>query len=562
MEHPTALRRSCSILVIALCCSVLVACSDDETEPPDREDRGELTVYSSLPLQGDSKPQSEDVVLAIEMALADHDGRAGGFDITHVPLDDADPELGMWDAGRVVANAERAANDPSTIAYVGEFNSGATAASMPILNEAGILQVSPASTYVGLTRSDGAEEGEPHIYYPTGTRHYGRVVPADHVQAGALVAAMRERGCQDVFIVHDGDTYGRGIADAVESGAEDAGLPVLGNLHVSEAESAVEAARPDCFFLGGITQNGAPDVANDVAADLPGTQMFFPDGCAELAFTEALDPGVAENVFITNPTLSPESYPEAGQEFYAAFEEAHGRQPEPFAIYGYEAMSVVLDSIERAGAAADATSEGRAAVVAAFFDTAERESVLGTYDIDDYGDTTLAGYGGYTVDGDRLVFDSVIEPVVVAPASGPELTPVPTEEPEASPLEGRWLGGEVTLVDLRRLRSDKEANFVFEANRARESLVTRLDLRGDHWQTLVSIDGGDFEGAQAGTYSVDGDRVHMVDEQGANYTYGFELDGDELRIRLLESDAGMAAPGISDDAFQAAHYAEPFQRVD
>ena len=73
----------------------------------------------------------------------------------------------------------------SAIAYLGEFNSGASAISIPILNEAGILQVSPSNTYVGLTRAEGAEKGEPDKYYPTGKRTYGRVVPADHIQAAA-----------------------------------------------------------------------------------------------------------------------------------------------------------------------------------------------------------------------------------------------------------------------------------------------------------------------------------------------------------------------------------------
>ena len=428
------MRRSPSsgVLVAALlCCSVLVACSDDDADPPQKEqDRGELTVYSSLPLQGDSKPQSDDIVLAIDMALADHDGRAGGYDIKHVSLDDADPELGFWEEGQVVANAEQAAADPKTIAYLGEFNSGATVMSLPILNEAGILQVSPSNTYVGLTRADGAEEGEPHVYYPSGERTYGRVVPADHVQAGALVAAMRDRGCTDVFILHDGEVYGTGIANNVERGAMEAGLPVIDNLELSEEaeDEALPAASPDCLFLGAITPNGAPEVANAAAAHVPGMKMFFPDGCAELAFTEQLDPGVAENVFITNPTLDPTSYPAAGQDFYAAFEEEQGRPPEPYAIYGYEAMSVVLDSIDRAGEAAEATAEGRAAVVSAFFETSDRESVLGTYGIDDYGDTTLTAYGGYTVAHDGLVFDSVIEPVVIESTSGPEITPVPAPE--------------------------------------------------------------------------------------------------------------------------------------
>ena len=42
---------------------------------------------------------------------------------------------------------------PTTIGYVGDLNSGASAISIPPLNRAGIPQVSPTSTAVGLTSS-------------------------------------------------------------------------------------------------------------------------------------------------------------------------------------------------------------------------------------------------------------------------------------------------------------------------------------------------------------------------------------------------------------------------
>ena len=67
-----------------------------------------------------------------------------------------------------------------------------------------------------------------------------------------------------------------------------------------------------------------------------------------------------------------------------AFEAEYGRRPGRYAAYGYEAMAVILDSIERASDPTD-----RAAVIDAFFATAERDSVLGTYSIDELGETTL-----------------------------------------------------------------------------------------------------------------------------------------------------------------------------
>lgn len=112
-------------------------------------------------------------------------------------------------------------------------------------------------------------------------------------------------------------------------------------------------------------------------------------------------------VFLTNPTLDPAFYPARGQQFFADFRSLYDRDPEPYAIYGYEAMSVVLDAIADAdGAGTDAV--GRRVVVDAFFATEGRTSVLGTYDIDNFGDTTLPDYGGFRVDDGELVFDRVI----------------------------------------------------------------------------------------------------------------------------------------------------------
>ena len=105
--------------------------------------RTTLTIYSSLPLQGDSRPQSQSVVNGEKLALEEAGGKVGKFKITYKSLDDATAAAGKWEPGQTSADARKAAQDPSTIAYLGEFNSGASAISLPITNEAGILQVSP-----------------------------------------------------------------------------------------------------------------------------------------------------------------------------------------------------------------------------------------------------------------------------------------------------------------------------------------------------------------------------------------------------------------------------------
>src|SRR4051794_41216105 len=170
-----------------------------------------LTIYSSMPLQGDSRPQSVSVVNGEKLALEKAGGKVGKFTIKYQSLDDATAAAGKWEPGATSANARKAAQDKTTIAYLGEFNSGASAISIPILNEAGILQISPSNTYVGLTRR-GADVGEPDRWYPTGERTYGRVAPADHLQARALATLLVAEGVRRVVLLDDHEVYGAGLA--------------------------------------------------------------------------------------------------------------------------------------------------------------------------------------------------------------------------------------------------------------------------------------------------------------------------------------------------------------
>jgi branched-chain amino acid transport system substrate-binding protein len=409
-----------SCLVVALAVGV-AACGGDDSKSSggggtsSGGGAASVTIYSSLPLQGDSRPQSQDVVNGEKMALEEHGGKAGKLTIKYVSLDDATASAGKWEPGQVSANARKAVGDKSAVVYLGEFNSGASAVSIPIVNQAGLLQISPSNTYVGLTRSEGADKGEPDKYYPSGQRTYGRVVPADHIQAAAQVSYMKDQGCKTVYILNDKEVYGKGIADAVQAGAGTGGLKIAGNDGIDTKAAnfralagKVKGAAADCFFFGGITQNKGVQVFKDVAAANPSIKMFGPDGVAESAFTEKLG-DIEANVFVTAPTLDPKFYPDAAQKFYTNFKAKFGKDPEPYAIYGYEAMSVALDAIERAGDKAGSSTEGRKAIVDAFFQTKGRDSVLGTYDIDENGDTTLSDYGGYTVKGGKLTFSKVIK---------------------------------------------------------------------------------------------------------------------------------------------------------
>ena len=312
--------------------------------------------------------------------------------------------------------------DDSAIAYLGEFNSGASSISMPILNEAGILQVSPSNGHVGLTRREGALPGEPLKYQPAGVRTFGRVIPADHLQAAAIAALLQAEGRKRVFLVDDREVYGTSIAAMVRRRMKGRGIRFAGRRRISTGDGgrnipkiarAMRRARADAMVFGGIAENDAARLWRAVHRRNPRALLIGPEALTDRAFSQHLG-RAARRTLITNPTLDPAAYPPAAQAFSAAFRARFGHEPQPYALYGYEAMGVVLDAIARAGSA------DRAAVIRAFFATKDRDSVLGRYSIDANGDTTLSTYGVLKVSGRRLVYDRTIDSAARAAArTGP-----------------------------------------------------------------------------------------------------------------------------------------------
>ncbi len=365
---------------------------------------GTVDIYSSLPLQGASKAQTGAMVQGMNLAISQSGGKAGDTKVKYTSLDDSTAQAGNWDPAAVASNARKAAQDKAAVAYLGEFNSGASAISIPILNQAGLGMISPANTYPGLTTSEpGTEPGEPDKYYPTGKRNYARIVPRDKIQAAALTQLFKDDGCTSVAIANDKETYGAGLArivvldnKAAQIKTSNTGIQKDAANYRSYA-SGLKAAGVDCFLFSGVTANGAVQITKDVAAALPNAKLYGPDGVCESGFTNPKSKGIPASIAprfkCTVATLAIKDTP-GGAQFLKDFQAKYNvSNPDPYAIYGYEAMKLALDTIQAGGTT-------KADFITKLFETKDRQSVLGTYSIDANGDTTLTDYGLYDVGPD------------------------------------------------------------------------------------------------------------------------------------------------------------------
>src|SRR5215470_2684217 len=304
------MRRTTAIAALAAIALAAAGCSSSGSSSPSSGSTaggggGTVDFYSSLPMQGASSAQTIPLVNGIKLALAQAGGKAGQWTVNYQVLDDSTAAAGKWDPGQAAANARKVASDSKAVYYMGEFNSGASEVSIPILNQAGIPQVSPANTYVGLTTNlAGSAPGEPQKYYPSGTRTYLRIVPIDSIQAAADLMAMKEAGCTKVAVANDKEAYGGGLATLLELEKGFYGVTITSNTGIDPTApnfrsfaSTISGQGADCFFFAGLVATGAVQLTKDVHSAIPKAKIFGGDGVCTDSYTNAAKGGVPAAIY-------------------------------------------------------------------------------------------------------------------------------------------------------------------------------------------------------------------------------------------------------------------------
>jgi branched-chain amino acid transport system substrate-binding protein len=404
------LARRLALAAFAIAVVGLSACG---AGAPSTEATGtQLTVYSSLPLDGPTAATSQQIVNGEKLALSEAGGHAGPFKVSFNSLDDASPKTGQWNPGESATDAKQAAQDTSTIAYLGDYNSAATAISLPLINGAGILQISPSSPYVGLTSSLDAGADEPGRFYLTGKRNFARLQPGDPVQAVAQVKLMRSLGVRRLFVIDDQNAFEMPLASIVAGDAKNAGIDVVAHDSIQVEPSSnftgevqkVSRLHATAVFLAAGPGAGTVSLWRMLHQSDPDLLLLGTSSMDNASFTSQI--GAAETqTYLTTPLLPIRLYPAAAQRVLSAYRSTFGSAGEAEALYGYEAMSLVLDAIRASGS----RGNNRQAVIAKVLSTRNRDSVLGRYSIEPNGESTISAYAVDRVREGRPAFDRAID---------------------------------------------------------------------------------------------------------------------------------------------------------
>jgi branched-chain amino acid transport system substrate-binding protein len=407
-------RRGVSLVVLALVSALLLIGCGGGDQSGGGGGGQTVKIVSDLPLQGANRAQTITMVNAIEMAIEERGGKAGSATIEYESLDDATAQAGQWDEAKCAENAQTAAQDEEIVGWIGPFNSGCAAVEIPILNEAGLGMISPANTYIGLTKP-GGEPDEPEKYYPTGERNYTRVIVADDEQGQAGALLMEEEGVESVYILDDKETYGKGLADQVQKSAKEIGIKVVGREGIDGSAAnyrslmnKIAEVDPDAIYFGGIIENNAGQLIKDkVGAGMSNDDVLFigPDGIFVDTFLTQSG-NAAEGAYVTFGGLPQSELSAKGQQFVQDYESQHDDAVQPYTAYAYEAANVMLDAIERASKEGEVTRE---AVLQQIFATEDFNGVLGTWSFDKDGDTSLTELSVQRVENGLFEYQRTID---------------------------------------------------------------------------------------------------------------------------------------------------------
>jgi branched-chain amino acid transport system substrate-binding protein len=374
-----------------------------------------LKLGVTLPLSGgaaaDGQPTLKGAQLAVDEANAK--GGIGGKKIQLVALDHA--VNGKYNEQQGAQDFQTFVNDAAVIGVVGPYNSAVAKVQIPIGNDAGLLQCSPANTNQGLTKPEfgGLDLRKNHPEQI----NYIRVAATDDIQGPAMaVYAFNNLGLKNVLVIDDVTTFGKGVADTFQAKFEELGGTVTDRVGAGADTTdfngiitAAKAKNPEAVYYGGVVTSGGGLLLKQLRQQGLDIPFLGPDGIvngngeAKGSLIQIAGAEAANNSYGTVAAIG--DFP-AKAEFDKNFTEhfkADKEFPTPGSYSGpaYACATVILKSLEEtlkanAGADLKAIREGVRAYASDpshTFDT-----VLGATSFDKNGDTTQPFISFYVVD--------------------------------------------------------------------------------------------------------------------------------------------------------------------
>lgn len=324
-----------------------------------------VKIGMGAPMTGDNAAFGQDISQGAKLAILDG-GQFKGFSFELVAEDDG----GTPEGGAAVAN--KLAADPQVVAIAGHIFSGATIAAIPIYAAAGIPMMSPSATNPTITTLN--------------SKVFNRCVFTDDAQSKfASDFLFKKLKIKNLAIMHDGQSYGQGLAQLVSDKFIALGGTVVAFQAITPGESDYSAVladvaskKPEALFYGGYTAEAVVVVNQMKQAGLTGVTFFGDDGTFGQDFLDRT--GVNGEGAYSTSLIPPAT--DAKAKFDAAYLAAYGQPAgklSPYTWTAYDSVAVLIKDIE---SVAVLSGDGklyipRAALVAAVRATKDYQGLSG-----------------------------------------------------------------------------------------------------------------------------------------------------------------------------------------
>jgi branched-chain amino acid transport system substrate-binding protein len=374
----------------------------------------------------------------VKLANAQWQGRFRQLGITlRAPLLLNDGVRGNADAGRAATTAHGCVKATDVLGYVGPLFSSVAPASMPILNRAGMAQITVSATRPSLTSPTFRASLEPltasrRLSTPT----FFRPVPTDAVMNASTLSFLYGRlHARTYFLIRDVDPDGVAFDSTVESYGQTIGMQEVGSATIDRAHllssldaitDAIIAKHADAVVFGATSGGGVmapvklrargytgPIVegqsltgdASATGARWQGFRLDLIDG------TEHLLSGI-KDLYSVNTGADPSA---ASASFRNQYRSRFHRASPPYSNYAYDAANILLSSIYAAaihGQLNGSLLAMRSAVTARVAHISWH-GATGTIAFDTNGDALHPQVGVYRAKAERLQYVGVAPEVSV-----------------------------------------------------------------------------------------------------------------------------------------------------
>lgn len=305
-----------------------------------KKEEKEIKIGAILPLTGDAAIYGQELKNGIDLALDEINTRGGikGKLIKVIYEDDA------GDAKGGVAAINKLIKIEKIPVIIGGAMSSVAMSIAPIAQNEKTVLLSPTATAPALSNTG---------------KYFFRIWPSDNYD-GQIMAdfAFNKLNLRRISILYVNSDYGKGIEEVFGSEFKKYGGKVissegyeLGTNDFRSQLTKIKSLSPDAIYLPGYYKelSGILRQVKElrIKSKLLSVNSFYDPKLINIAGN------AAEGAIFTYPLYDVESEEPVIKEFVSKFNQRYGKNPDAFAVQGYDAMKILTYAIEKGGLTSD-----------------------------------------------------------------------------------------------------------------------------------------------------------------------------------------------------------------